>query len=84
MHPRPPPPPRAKSVSCARLRIARAILHLEPSYAKMLATPLVDYIESNEITRVHLQGDLAQHPLILEQQSSRCHLHESLRGFRLF
>ena len=38
----------------------------------------------SDITLVHLQGDLIQHPFILEQQSSRCHLHEKLRGFCLF
>ena len=38
MAPQTPLPPRqAKSVSYARLSIARAILHLEPPYAKMLA-----------------------------------------------
>ena len=38
--PSPRPQPRAKSASSARLSIATAILHLQPSYAKILATPL--------------------------------------------
>ena len=64
MHPQTPTPtPRAKSVSYARLSIARAILHLEPPSAKMLATPLYkhtvfatwtvngEYVKSLELLR---------------------------------